>query len=189
MTDEAKWYGLVVVALVLLTITVPRFLHFREYSDREAYEVCYTINAKCKELEASNASQDEWDSFAQEALPTLETIATDIEAFTGKKKAVGGRESGTLQLFQLARYDLPKRVEARTPKRKKTRGKVEDKIDLELAKTLKVMNARRTPPKQLHDAQSAAESSRGWDPMILGIVIVDGLLAVCGAGYWFWPKK
>ncbi|PQO45484.1 hypothetical protein [Blastopirellula marina] len=176
MESDTRWYALGAFALVLLAIIIPRYLQFRSYSDRGAFEVCESIYGEIKSLKAGSDDQAGWANLEGQAIPKLEEVTVDIEAH------LGGKTSASSAIYQLAKYELPRAIEHRG----RTAGK---KLDEDFANALQLIDAPYE--SSVHDVKNRrdGETPESWDPVVMGILAIDGILFVSGVAYVLLPRR
>lgn len=170
MEFDTRWYGLGIAVLILFAILIPRYFKFRSVSDRHAHEVCQTIYSTVKTYQTQGSGEAEWERLQDDAMPQLETIALDIEGH------LHGRTPASIEIYQLAKYELPRAIQRR--------GLIADaKLDERLADILQLIDV---PAKSLVlDVQhhKAAQKPVAWDPVIIGILVIDGVLLMIGTSF------
>lgn len=172
---DPKWYLLGVIVLVLFAILIPRWFHGPAFSDKQTHQICSDIFVKYSTLVESDASNEQWEALESEALPQLEAIAADHES-NFKQRTRGGE-----LIYQIAKYRLPLAIQQRG---NLMNNQSPDLIIEELVRVEKIMTA---PPKAVRQPIKAnQETSQGWDPLIVAILVGDMILAVAGGGYWLW---
>lgn len=177
---DPKWYLLGVIVLAFLAIQIPRWFDGPAYSQEECLQVCKDAFAKYQTLKAAKASDAEWQAFHDEVIPQLDAITKDHEEYFTKISGAAGAPARPL-LYQVAKYNLPEVIRNKNDTKKKLQ--YPSGIEKQLAQAEKVMLAPAAPAKPKKKPKS--NSSQGWDPVIMAILVGDLTIALVGGGYWF----
>ncbi|PQO27625.1 hypothetical protein C5Y96_19045 [Blastopirellula marina] len=175
---DPKWYLLGVVVLAFFAIQIPRWFDGPAYSQEECLQVCKDAFARYQSLKAAKAPEAEWEAFHGEVLPRLDAITKDHEENVTMTSTRDGARS---LIYQVAKYNLPELI--RNKNDTKTLQHSSD-IDKQLAQAEKVMLAPTTPARP--NKKPKTNSSQGWDPVIVAILIGDLAIALVGGGFWLW---
>ena len=177
---DPKWYLLGVIVLAFLAIQIPRWFDGPAYSQEEIHQICKDAFARYQSLKAAKASDAEWQNFHDEVIPQLDAITKDHEKYF--TKISGAAEDPARPLFyQVAKYNLPEVIRNKNDTKKLQHST--ENIEKQLAQAEKVMLAPAAPAKPKKKPES--NSSQGWDPVILAILVGDLAIALIGGGYWF----
>jgi len=175
---DPKWYLLGVIVLAFLAIQVPRWFDGPAYSQEECLQVCKDAFARYQSLRAAKAPESEWKAFHDDVLPQLDAITKDHEENVSKLRTQGPARP---LIYQVAKYNLPEVINDRNNTKKELQHV--SGIEKQLAQAEKVMFAPTAPARPKKKPRT--NSSQGWDPVVVAILIGDLAIALVGGGYWF----
>lgn len=163
---------LAIIVLIAIAVYLSN-LEFYAYSNKEIVDQCLVVQDRYEELISRSASDSEWQEFERASQETLAPIAEDLEN-------TGRSSQDRYLLRQLVVYNVPRWVKSRG------KGEAASKAFTILGVRLPELSITRKQ-RELARQRRRGMTARGTDPLVVCMVIFDGLLAA-GVAYLLWPK-
>jgi len=165
---------LLVILVLIFGALMLRHIDVPTYSLEEIRTELSLLCEQYGELRLRGASEAQWQAFEQEAEKKLDPVVSELK-----------RRGKHSWLNQLAMYDLPKAIASRG----KTPAIVLERHFSEHDRVLALIQQARQS-RDAHgpqDSHNAPASQDGVDPLLVGMVVLDGGLLIAIGYMLFWP--